>query len=218
MFRADTGRVAADRKRIARDSYAAFATGDRAFFEDHLSEGFRFSAPPDPQLDRDGWFERCRPGAGRGQRFEFVRLIEAGDEVVVTYEIDVSGGGRGRNTEVITFDAQDRSPAPRCTSAGTWPSPPPTTPTCAFLPGLGRNAPFELEVPPAAGRAARRSQSAGRRSSVRSAHNAPGTKRDPACPLAVDAKPRSRPWGAVGDKEEACNARRPGSQPQRLRR
>ena len=45
---------------------------------------------------------------GRGQGFEFVWLIESGDEVVVTYESDVSGGGRGRNTEVITFDDEDK--------------------------------------------------------------------------------------------------------------
>jgi hypothetical protein len=69
-----------------------------------LGDDFHFSAPPDPDLDRDGFFERCWPGAGRGKNFEFVRLIEAGDEVVVTYESDVSGGGRGRNTEILTFD------------------------------------------------------------------------------------------------------------------
>jgi hypothetical protein len=28
--------------------------------------------------------------------------------VVITYESDVSGGGRGRNTEVITFDDADK--------------------------------------------------------------------------------------------------------------
>jgi ketosteroid isomerase-like protein len=97
-----------DRKQIARDSYAAFAAGDRRFFEERLSEDFLFSAPPDPRLDRDGYFERCWPGAGRGQRFDFVRLIEAGDEVIVTYETDTSSGRRGRNTEVLTFDDDDR--------------------------------------------------------------------------------------------------------------
>jgi ketosteroid isomerase-like protein len=97
-----------DRKQIVRDSYAAFAAGDRNFFERRLSADFLFSAPPDPKLDRNGYFERCWPGAGRGQEFDFVRLIESGDEVVVTYESDVSGGGTGRNTEVITFDDEDR--------------------------------------------------------------------------------------------------------------
>jgi hypothetical protein len=31
-------------------------------------------------------------------------LVENGDEVIVTYEADTSGGKRGRNTEVLTFD------------------------------------------------------------------------------------------------------------------
>jgi len=97
-----------DRREIARDSYLAFAAGDRAFFEDRLSEDFRFSSPPDPELDRDGWFERCWPGAARGQDFEFVRLVEADDEVVATYELRRPDGSGGRNTEVIAFDTEDR--------------------------------------------------------------------------------------------------------------
>jgi ketosteroid isomerase-like protein len=97
-----------DRKEIVRASYEAFAAGDRGFFEQRLSDGFLFSAPPDPKLDRDGYFERCWPGAGRGQHFEFIRLIESGDEVVVTYESIAAGGGRGRNTEVFTFDDEDK--------------------------------------------------------------------------------------------------------------
>lgn len=98
----------ADRKRIACDFYTAFAAGDRGFFEERLGADFVFSAPPDPMLDRDGFFERCWPGAGRQQRFEFVRVVESRDEVIVTYETDVASGGRGRNTEILTFDDHDR--------------------------------------------------------------------------------------------------------------
>ena len=97
-----------DRVDVARESYSAFASGDRAFFEDRLAEHFSFSSPPDPELDRTGWFERCWPGAARGQEFEFVRLVESGDEVIVTYELRRPDGTGGRNTEVLTFDADDR--------------------------------------------------------------------------------------------------------------
>jgi hypothetical protein len=55
-----------------------------------------------------GHAERCWPGAGRGQGFDLVRLIESGDEVVVTYESDTSAGRRGRNTEIFTFDDEDK--------------------------------------------------------------------------------------------------------------
>lgn len=96
------------RARIVQDSYRAFAAGDRAFFERHLADGLRFSSPPDPELDRAGWFARCWPHAGAGHEVTYVRVVEDGDEVIVTYEMRRPGGGGGRNTEVITFDADDR--------------------------------------------------------------------------------------------------------------
>lgn len=92
-----------DRRQQAREIYLAFASGDRAVLERSLSDDFTFSSPVDVGLDRDGYFERCWPGAGRGQRFEFVRVIEVGDEVIVTYELEHSDGHRGRNTEILRF-------------------------------------------------------------------------------------------------------------------
>jgi len=50
-----------------------------------------------------GYFDRCWPGAGQGQQFNFLRIVESGDEVIVTYEVTKAGGGRGRNTEIFTF-------------------------------------------------------------------------------------------------------------------
>jgi len=93
---------------LVRAMYDAFAAGDRAFFEQRLRDDFTFSSPPDPHLDRDGWFERCWPAADTQQEFTVRRLIEAGDEVVVTYESRRPDGSGGTNTEVVTFDAADR--------------------------------------------------------------------------------------------------------------
>jgi ketosteroid isomerase-like protein len=94
----------ADRKELARQAYEAFAAGDRDFYEEHLADDFTFSAPPDPLLDREGYFERCWPGAGQGQEFRFERVVESGDEVIVTYESKRPDGSGGRNTEVMTID------------------------------------------------------------------------------------------------------------------
>lgn len=93
-----------DRRQAARNLYEAFAAGERETVEGMLTDDFTFSSPLDVGLDRAGYFERCWPGAGRGQTFEFLRLIEAGDEVVVTYELAAPDGKRGRNTEVLTFE------------------------------------------------------------------------------------------------------------------
>ena len=93
-----------DRINSARELYLAFAAGDRDVVDRILADEFTFSSPVDVGLDRAGYFERCRPGAGQGQRFEFVRLVETGEEVVVTYEMTRQDGGRGRNTEILAFD------------------------------------------------------------------------------------------------------------------
>jgi hypothetical protein len=87
--------------------YRAFAASDREAIERILADDFAFSSPPDPSLDRAGYFERCWPNAGGGETFNFVRLIESGDEVVVTYEATRTDGTRFRNTEVLTF-AEDK--------------------------------------------------------------------------------------------------------------
>src|SRR3954471_5140413 len=98
----------ANREQIVRASYAAFAAGDRRFFEERLSDDFLFSAPPDPRLDRDGYFERCWPRAGRGQDCESVRRCESGGAVIATYETEAPAGRRGRNPEIFTFDDGDK--------------------------------------------------------------------------------------------------------------
>jgi ketosteroid isomerase-like protein len=92
-----------ERLRTARASYGAYETGDRSVLEEILSDDFTFFAPPDPGIDRATYFERCWPNADQIEKFEFVRLIESGDEVVVTYESTKADGKRFRNTEVLTF-------------------------------------------------------------------------------------------------------------------
>jgi ketosteroid isomerase-like protein len=93
----------ADRVELARQSYAAYESGDRDLIESLLSDDFEFSSPPDPKLDREQYFERCWPNAQTITAFDFVRLVESGDEVIVTYESTKTDGRRFRNTEVLTF-------------------------------------------------------------------------------------------------------------------
>lgn len=89
---------------LARDTYRAYETSDRDVIESLLADELTFYSPPDPGIDRTTYFERCWPNAGRTESFKFVRLIESGDEVIVTYELKTSDGGRGRNTEILTFE------------------------------------------------------------------------------------------------------------------
>lgn len=96
--------TAKDRIQLARDAYGAYESGDRSVLEELLSDDLVFYSPPDPGIDLATYWERCWPNAGQIESFEFVRLIENGDEVVVTYESTKTDGKRFRNTEVLTFD------------------------------------------------------------------------------------------------------------------
>jgi ketosteroid isomerase-like protein len=98
------GAVSLSRIELTRKLYAAYESGDRAAAKALLSDDFKFHAPPDPLLNRDEYFERCWPNAGLIESFDFVRLIEHGDEVVVTYESAKTDGSRYRNTEIFTFE------------------------------------------------------------------------------------------------------------------
>jgi ketosteroid isomerase-like protein len=95
---------ASDRLQIARDCYRAYEIGDRRLVEQHLSDDFRFYSPADVGIDRATYFERCWPNAELIEGFEFKRLVEIGDEVLVTYESQKTDGSRFRNTEILTFD------------------------------------------------------------------------------------------------------------------
>jgi ketosteroid isomerase-like protein len=96
-----------DRLEAVRACYRAYETGDRAVVERLMADDLVFFSPADPGIDRATYFERCWPNAGRTASFAFLRLIEHGDEVVVSYEAETVDGERFRNTEVLTF-AGDR--------------------------------------------------------------------------------------------------------------
>jgi ketosteroid isomerase-like protein len=87
---------------LVRDNFRAYETRDRELVESLLADDFTFSSPADVAIDRAAYFERCWPNAGNLARFAFTRVIESGDEVVVTYEAERVDGTRFRNTEVHT--------------------------------------------------------------------------------------------------------------------
>jgi ketosteroid isomerase-like protein len=93
-----------DRARIVRDCYGAYESGDRSVVEEHLADDFTFSSPADVGIDRAMYLERCWPNSELIRAFELTRLVEAGDEVLVTYECTRTDGSRFCNTEVLTFD------------------------------------------------------------------------------------------------------------------
>ncbi len=76
-----------------------------ALIEDLLTDDFTFYSPADLGIDRTVYFERCWPNSKNIKSFDFKRLFEVGDEVVVTYELSKHDGNRFRNTEILAFRA-----------------------------------------------------------------------------------------------------------------
>ena len=100
-----------DRLELARACYEAYVSGDRDVVESLLADDFTFYSPPDPGIDRATYFERCWPNSELIEAFDFKRLVQAGDEVIVTYESTKTDGSRFRNTEVLTFEGDRISKA-----------------------------------------------------------------------------------------------------------
>lgn len=86
---------------IAKATYRAFADGDRAAIERLIAPDFRFTSPLDNGIDRETYFARCWPNHTAIAGFEFVRVVPAGEAVIVTYEGRSNRGPGFRNTEVL---------------------------------------------------------------------------------------------------------------------
>ena len=87
---------------VARQCFLAYVSGDRAAVEAVIADDLYFTSPLDNRIDRQTYFERCWPNHEVTSDFKFVRVIENGDEVVVTYEGTGTAGNVFRNTEVLT--------------------------------------------------------------------------------------------------------------------
>ncbi len=87
---------------IAKASYEAYVRKDRAAIEALIAPDFHFTSPLDNRIDRAAYFARCWPNSETITGFDFIHLVPDGDRVFVTYEGQRSGGGRFRNTELLT--------------------------------------------------------------------------------------------------------------------
>ena len=92
----------ADSIAIARASYEAYVSKDRAAIEALIAPGFHFTSPLDNRIDRSSYFARCWPNSENIESFTFVNLVAARDRVFVTYEGRTRSGHSFRNTEIVT--------------------------------------------------------------------------------------------------------------------
>ena len=87
--------------KVARAIYDAYIAKDREAAEALIAPDFRFSSPLDNGLNRESYFAICWPNSANTEGFEFVHIVESGEQVFVTYE-GQSKQARFRNTEILT--------------------------------------------------------------------------------------------------------------------
>lgn len=87
---------------IARASYEAYASKDRAQIEALIADDFHFTSPLDNRIDRATYFAHCWPNSETSESFDFINVVADGERVFVTYEGKSTQGHSFRNTEIVT--------------------------------------------------------------------------------------------------------------------
>lgn len=93
-----------DNKEIVKKIYQAYIESDREAVEPLIATDFHFTSPLDNKINRETYFERCWPHRGFIKNFNFIRLVENGNEVLVTYEGHTKDGKGFQNTEILTLN------------------------------------------------------------------------------------------------------------------
>jgi ketosteroid isomerase-like protein len=88
---------------IVQRCFEAYLKQDLDTAQQLIGADFVFTSPQDDHIDRAAFFEQCFPTSSR-LRSQQIRRIAAANEsdVFVMYEYELRGGGRFRNTELIT--------------------------------------------------------------------------------------------------------------------
>lgn len=95
---------------LARRYYESYETGDRAFIERNMADGFTFTSPFDDHIGREEYFARCWPNHASRRKFHFEAMMEEGDVVLVVYRLEmhfpnaVHPDASFRNAERMTFE------------------------------------------------------------------------------------------------------------------
>jgi ketosteroid isomerase-like protein len=95
---------------IVRGYFQSYVTGDRAFIESNMAEGFSFTSPFDDAIGREEYFRRCWPNNSNHRRFDIEAIAQDGDKVLVLYQANMATGNpvhptaRFRNAECHAFE------------------------------------------------------------------------------------------------------------------
>lgn len=95
---------------LAKSLYRAFQNQERNVLENLFSEDFTFTSPDDKNLDKKQFFEISFPFSEKVKSFEFLKVVENGNDVFVIYRCSAEDLPDFENTELLTImDGKVRS-------------------------------------------------------------------------------------------------------------
>lgn len=86
--------------------YRAFQNQERNVLEDLFSPDFTFSSPDDKDLNKKQFFEICYPFSEKVENFEFLKVMESGNNVFVSYRCSSKDLPDFENTEYLTIEKE----------------------------------------------------------------------------------------------------------------
>jgi ketosteroid isomerase-like protein len=94
------------RRSIVRRYFEAYEYKDQILLESLLADDFTFTSPVDDAINREHYFARCWPNSQHAAAFKIEKLIEDGDDVIVTYLATTTYGTQFTNTEIFSFHGE----------------------------------------------------------------------------------------------------------------
>jgi len=87
---------------IVRQVFHAYENGDADALHALLADDFRFSAPNDPNLNKDAYLRRCWPFHDQGPCYNFEEFFVRDQRAVVLYTCTTKAGKKIRNAEYFS--------------------------------------------------------------------------------------------------------------------
>ncbi len=88
---------------LIRKLFSAWQKRDWHFVESSLADGFTFTSPYDDHIDKQEYKEKCWNSVKEIEGYEFVTILEKGDEAFIRYRGRLNGMSV-QNTEHFIFE------------------------------------------------------------------------------------------------------------------
>lgn len=98
---------AQEKEKIIKNYFSGWEKKNWNAVAAHLSDGFTFTSPaPDDHITIERFREKCWPQADYIKTFEFVKIVENGNQAFSLMHVITTDGRAIRNVELFTFEGK----------------------------------------------------------------------------------------------------------------